>query len=86
MTNYLAVFRSKTQLMVFIEAMKSHGARVTTTQTPIKAGVGCGLSASFEARYINLARQVINTQSLNSFHAIYKVAKDGIRSSIEKIA
>lgn len=85
MTTYVAVFRSKTQLMSFIQIMGRFGAVVSTTATPTKAGVGCGISASFETRHLSLARQIINEYALNSFHSIFKVTKDGFRTTTSKI-
>ena len=85
MTNYVAVFKSKTQLMIFLQTMRFYGAIVTTTPTPTKAMIGCGISASFDLHHLDLAKQVIYEKGLDSFHAIYKVTKDGLRTSTLKI-
>lgn len=42
---YLAVFRSRTQALDFISALKSFGIAAKAVSTPKEANVGCGISA-----------------------------------------
>ncbi len=47
MTFCIAVFRSRTQVMEFIEYMQSRGIDSSAINTPAEAHVGCGISAKF---------------------------------------
>ncbi|MBR7136359.1 MAG: DUF3343 domain-containing protein [Clostridia bacterium] len=85
MSKCLAVFRSKTELFIFIDALKSRGVRVTTAPVPKEARIGCGLSAAFEERFLSISKAFIREKSLSSFYAIYRVTKNGQRTSTSQI-
>lgn len=80
-----AVFRSKTQVMTFIELMNSYGYTSTASQTPKEANVGCGVSAIIPYTAMQIAKKIILNNSLNSFYAFILVEKNGRRTSTYKI-
>ncbi len=80
-----AVFRSKTQVMTFVEIMNSYGYNCSLSQTPKEAKVGCGVSAVIPSVAIQIAKKVILNRSLNSFYAFILVEKNGRRTSTYKI-
>ncbi len=75
MTTCIAVFRSKADLFSFINDFKRSNGRIETVATPKEARIGCGLSAKFEERYLNLSLKLIKSGYYGSFYAIYKVKK-----------
>lgn len=77
----VAVFKSKTDLFTFMEKLKYNGASVETVATPKEAKIGCGLSAKFDERYFGLTVRLIKSNNYPSFHAIYKVKRQGGRIS-----
>ncbi len=85
MTKLIAVFKSKTQLFIFIRLLKSNGAFVETVATPKDAKIGCGLSAKFDHGYFNLAVKLINQNGLDTFYQMYKVTKKDGRTSTYRV-
>ncbi len=63
----LAVFRSRAQTLDFISRLKAAGAPVQAVPTPKEAGVGCGISAKFEARFMDKAKLVLSKRPYSSF-------------------
>ena len=70
MKKYIAVFRSRTDVMSFIYDMKKSGAYCSTIPTPPSANIGCGISAEFLSSSINIARKLIISGKYKSFHSI----------------
>ena len=82
---YLAVFRSRTQVLEFIDGMKANGINCVAVNTPSQAHVGCGISAKFNPSYIPYARKVIFADGLNTFYGFYRVEQTGFRTTVTKI-
>ena len=70
MKKYLAVFRSRTDVMSFIYDMKKNQAYAISVPTPTKLNIGCGISAEFLSSSINIAKNLINSGKYKSFHTI----------------
>lgn len=85
MTNYIAVFRSKTDVFLFLDIMRSRGVYSTITATPKEAGIGCGLAARFPSHAISVARAAVQSGRLPSFYSFYSVYRSGNGFSIMKI-
>lgn len=73
MTFCIAVFRSRTQVMEFIEYMQSGGIDCAAINTPVEARIGCGISARFPAVYLNYAKNVVEKLRLNTFRGFFTV-------------
>ena len=78
----IAVFRSRTQLFSFIGAFRALGGSAEIVSTPHEAGVGCGLSASFEERFLLKARVAVKGNV--GFAGFYKITQ-GYPKRIAKI-
>lgn len=55
----LAVFRSRTQTLMFADAMRRRGIYVEVVPTPSAAKVGCGVSAKFRSNDLAAAMKII---------------------------
>ncbi|MBO4989471.1 MAG: DUF3343 domain-containing protein [Clostridia bacterium] len=78
----IAVFRSRTQLFSFVSAFRLLGGSAEIVSTPHEAGVGCGLSASFEEQLLPKARVAVKGNS--GFVGFYKILQ-GYPKKIAKI-
>ncbi len=85
MKQYIAVFKSKTDVFGFIERMKSYGFYTTAVSTPKEAHQGCGLSALFPANGIYYARNLINGGAFKSFYGIFVIESDFTRRTTRRI-
>ncbi len=85
MKTIIAVFKSKPEVMRFIEKMIYFGARAQTTGTPKEAKIGCGISARFEYRNLSVAKKVLAEGRFEGFHEAYLIETNGIRVSKRKI-
>ena len=81
----LAVFRSRTQVMEFVEYMQSRGIDSRAVNTPAEAHVGCGISARFPKIYLNYAKEVIQKLGLNTFAGFYIISVNGGRTSVRRV-
>ena len=69
----IAVFRSRTNTMEFIDLMARAGVTCRPVNTPTAMRVGCGVSARFSCAYKGVAEKIIKNSSLNSFVGFYRV-------------
>ncbi len=63
----LAVFRSRAQTLDFVSRVKAAGVPTQAVSTPKEAGVGCGVSAKFDARFYARAKQILQARRYTSF-------------------
>lgn len=70
MRRYVAVFRSRTDVMSFIEDMRKKSAYSKAVSTPKEAKVGCGISAEISYAGLVVAKKLINTNKYSSFYAL----------------
>ena len=70
MKKYVAVFRSRTDVLTFIEDMKKNYAFAKTVPTPKEFKLGCGVSAEFNTQFETLAKKLIKTGKYSSFYAL----------------
>ena len=69
----LAVFRSRSHSLDYVERLNSYGVPATAMPTPKEAKIGCGLCARFDARYFVRAQAVLKTGGYSSFKGFYKM-------------
>ncbi len=86
MTYCLAVFRSRTQTVEFVEEMRKKGAECVLINTPSEARVGCGVSAKFPRGYLTTAKEIIRIKKLNSISGLYLTTTNGFRTSAIRIS
>lgn len=70
----LAVFRSRAQTLDYISSLKKLGVPVGAANTPKEAGVGCGLSAKFDERFLPRARAALDKKPYSSFVGFLKTS------------
>ena len=68
----LAVFRSRTHSLDYLERLHKYGVEATTTLAPKEARIGCGLCVSFDARLLPRAQAILKTGKYTSFKGFYK--------------
>ncbi|MBR2330565.1 MAG: DUF3343 domain-containing protein [Clostridia bacterium] len=69
----LAVFRSRSHSIDYVERLQRYGVPATAMPTPKEAKIGCGLCARFDARYFARAQAVLKTGGYASFKGFYKM-------------
>lgn len=70
---YLAVFRARTQTLLFANLLRSYGVTVTIINTPRSINVSCGISAKFSATYKKTAESIIARRKFDSFAGFFSV-------------
>ena len=75
MKKYLAVFRSRTDTLSFIEDMKSNYVYALSVPTPKNLKLGCGISAEFPINAIGVAKRLISVKKYPSFYTITLIEK-----------
>lgn len=68
----LAVFRSRAQTLDYISLLKRAGVPCAAVNTPKEAGVGCGISAKFDERFLLKAKGVLSRRPYSSFAGFLK--------------
>lgn len=85
MKQYIAVFKSKTDVFGFIEKMKNYGFYASAVSTPKEARQGCGLSALFSPSGVYYAKSLINGGAFKSFYGIFALENDFARHTTKRI-
>ncbi len=85
MKRCVVVFKSRTQVMYFIELMVKRGIYAKSVSTPKEAQIGCGISAEIPLSSVNLAKSIIKTVGFSSFYGILLIEKRGLRTTTSKI-
>ena len=81
----VAVFKSRTQVMSFVEIMNSRGVPCKIISTPKEAHVGCGVSAEFSLDKLNQAKIVVNNVGFSSFNGFFLIEKRGSHTTTLRI-
>ncbi len=69
----LAVFRSRSQSLDYVERLRKYGVLATAAPAPKEAKIGCGLCVRFDARAFPKAKAILNTGKYSSFKGFYRV-------------
>ncbi|MBQ7642609.1 MAG: DUF3343 domain-containing protein [Clostridia bacterium] len=81
----IAVFRSRTQVLEFIDYMTAAGIYASAVNTPVEAHIGCGISAKFYAAHIGYAKEVVARKGIGGFVGFYRIERTGKRTQVFKI-
>ena len=68
----LAVFRSRTHSLDYVERLHKYGVDATTVPAPKEARIGCGLCVSFDVRLLPRAQAILKIGNYSSFKGFYK--------------
>ena len=79
MRRYVAVFRSRTDVMSFIEDMRKNSAYAKAISTPKEAKVGCGISREISSSGLIIAKKLINSGRYLSFYALLFIDNKVVR-------
>lgn len=79
------VFRSRTEVYSFTEALNARGASAYITATPLKAGVGCGVAVKTRANNFSAVLAEISSGSYAGFYGVFSVETRGVRSSVTRV-
>ena len=78
----LAVFRSRSHSLDYLERLHNYGVDATIATTPKEAKIGCGLCVRFDARVFTRARAILRTGNFSSFKGFYKMEFVGGKVSV----
>lgn len=81
----VAVFRSRTQVLEFVDYMHDLNANCSVIATPKEAKIGCGVSAKFPYSYLNVANSIIKRRNLTAFYGFFLITKNGNRTTTVRI-
>ena len=68
----LAVFRSRTHSLDYLERLRSYGVQASAVPTPKEARIGCGICVQFDVRYFVRAQAILKVGRYSSFKGFYK--------------
>ena len=84
---YLIVtFLTKTEVFSFLDYLAEAGVPATTAATPKEAGIGCGLAAKVDARFLREVDSVLKKGRFGGYRGSYLVHKEGARVSKTRIS
>lgn len=69
----LAVFRARTQTIMFANLMKSYNVPVVIINTPRNINVSCGISVKFSSINKPIANNIIARRRFDSFAGFYDI-------------
>ena len=75
MKRYLAVFRSRTDVLSFISDFNRSGGVAHAVETPKQLSIGCGISAEVSFNQLELAYKLVTLKRYQSFFGIFRVEK-----------
>ncbi len=79
----LAVFRSRSQSLDYVERLHRYGVPATTAPAPKEAKIGCGLCVRFEQRVYPRAKAILRTGKYSSFKGFYRLDFVGGQISVK---
>ncbi len=85
MKRCVVVFKSRTQVMYFIDIMNKNGHTAKSVSTPKEARIGCGISAEIKLSSLTYAYNVIKRVGFSSFYGVFIIEKRGERTTTTKI-
>ena len=85
MKRYLAVFRSRTDVLSFISDFNRIGGIARAVETPKQIQAGCGISAEVNLNQIELALKLIALKRYQSFFGLFKVEKRASKVITQRI-
>lgn len=72
MTEFLAVFRSRSQAIDCANKLKSFNVPAGLINTPKQANIGCGLSVKIPVNYMKKAKAIIAHSAYSAFYGYLK--------------
>ena len=69
----LAVFRSRSHSLDYVERLRTYGVQASTMNIPKETKIGCGLCVRLDARDFYRAQAIMKTGRYSSFKGFYKM-------------
>lgn len=76
MSNYLVVFRARSETMKFANLLSSYGYRAIIVNTPRKISVACGVSIKIDFIALDTAKLILSRRQFYTFAGIYNYEND----------
>ena len=85
MNKIIVVFRSKTDVFGYIDALSERGVPSSTVGTPKEARIGCGIAVEVDGAYLGAARAVLREKRFSGFYGVFHERISGGRRSLERL-
>ena len=85
MRYYIAVFRSRSNVLNFANLLRTNSVPCAIIGTPSKLGKTCGLSVKFLYDYFPKVQRLIKEQSFCSFDGFYEITETFNGNNIKRI-
>lgn len=73
MRYYIAVFRARSETFTFATLLRSYNISAQIINTPRKVNVSCGVSVKFEAKYLNVAQEILSRRKFDTFVSFFPI-------------
>ena len=74
----IAAFRSRSQVFMFEDALRSAGVRGTIVSTPREVSMGCGLSVRFGIEDVQAVVRILRQVNTSNLIGLYRVESAGV--------
>lgn len=85
MTDIIAIFRSRSQVIDCNQKLKSMGIPSAIINTPTEANIGCGLSLKIPNDSFERVRFVIKNSRYSAFYGFFRIQSNNNRIILGKI-
>ncbi len=85
MRYYIAVFKSRSQVMNFANLLRANNIPCAIINTPSNLGKTCGLSVKFLYDYFPKIQNLLRRNNFRSFDGFYEVTNNFNGTNIQKI-
>lgn len=82
MSQVIAVFRSRSETMTFVNLLKSYNISSGIINTPRKANVCCGLSALLKESDLAVAKNLISRRNFFTFAGFFRYGKSNYNGDV----
>lgn len=82
----LAIFSVRTSTMQYNLLLQKNGVRSVVVETPKSASASCGISVRFDAKYFNIAKEILRSSGIKNFVRFYYVTSHFGQTRLTPIA
>ena len=84
MKKIIVVFRSKTEVFEYVDALNENGISSAIVGTPKEARIGCGIAVELDYRYIASGFILSAARRFKGFYGIFAATRKGDRVSVSR--
>ncbi len=85
MRYYIAVFKSRSQVMNFANLLRANNIPCAIVNTPSNLGKTCGLSVKFLEDYFARVQNILRRNNFRSFEGFYEITNNYYGNNVKKI-